>query len=245
VYLQDSPKTASWLKPEERAHLASHLDEEQVRADTKKVIPLKALIRTPGTFLLCASSFLVGLFLTAILFWMPQIASSSGLTGTIAGTSNLVVIPYAISASAMYLWSWNSDRTGEFARHVAAALGVAAIFLLLLPAIHSPGAGFIILSSAMAACYAGYAPFFALVMENFTPGLRASGVALVNAIASCGSAAGPMVLGLAGGRIDSPGSALLEILLGAGIAACAILMVRDEIAAAFRQLFSKCSLRHS
>jgi ACS family tartrate transporter-like MFS transporter len=228
VYLQDSPKDAAWLGGRERSWLVSRLDETRVQAETPLAIPFRQLVTTPGILLLCLCGFLVGLFLTSLLFWIPQIVNTSGLSRSITDTGLLVMIPYALSAGVMYAWSRHSDRLGERRWHVAAPLAVAAIFLILLSVAHSPLVGFILLSGAIASSYAAYAPFFVLTLETFSPGLRASGVALVNAIASVGSFAGPVLLGLAGGNIGSPGMTVLFLLLGIAIIICAALLVRND-----------------
>lgn len=226
VYLQDSPKDAAWLSGSQRAWLTSRLDEARVQKETPRAIPFRHLVATPGILLLCLTSFLVGLFLTSLLFWIPQIVNSSGLSGSIADTGILVMIPYALSVVVMYAWARHSDRFAERRWHVAAPLAVAAVFLILLSVPHTPLTGFILLSGAIAASYAAYAPFFVLVMDSLSPGLRASGVAMVNAIASVGSFAGPVLLGLAGGTIGSPGTVVLFLVLGIAILLCAVLLVR-------------------
>jgi ACS family tartrate transporter-like MFS transporter len=226
--LPDSPRSAAWLREPERAWLASRLDEEQVQRETPRAIPLRQLAVSPGILLLCLTSFLVGLFLTSLLFWIPQIVNSSGLTQSITETGILVMVPYALSVIVMYAWARRSDRLGERRWHVAAPLVVASVFLILLAVPHSALTGFILLSGAIAAAYAAYAPFFVLVMDTLSPGLRASGVAMVNAIASVGSFAGPVLLGLAGGTLGSPGTIALFFLLGVAIIACAFFLVRGN-----------------
>lgn len=227
VYLQDSPEDAAWLSGPQRAWLTSRLDEARVQKETPRAIPFRDLITTSGILLLCLTSFLVGLFLTSLLFWLPQIVNSSGLSGSIAETGILVMIPYALSVVVMYVWARRSDRLCERRWHVAVPLAVAAVFLILLSVPHTPLTGFILLSGAIAASYAAYAPFFVLVMDSLSPGLRASGVAMVNAIASVGSFAGPVLLGIAGGTIGSPGTVVLFLILGIAIIACAVLLVRN------------------
>jgi MFS transporter, ACS family, tartrate transporter len=228
VYLQDSPEDATWLRGPERAWLMSRLDEARVQKETPRAIPLRQLVTTPGIPLLCATSFLVGLFLTSLLFWIPQIINSSGLSGSITETGVLVMVPYVLSVVVMYLWARHSDRHSERRWHVAVPLAVASIFLVLLSVPHTALTGFILLSGAIAAAYAAYAPFFVLVMETVSPGLRASGVALVNAIASVGSFAGPVLLGITGGNLGSPGTVVLFLILGIAIVACAGLLVRKD-----------------
>jgi len=227
LYLQDSPKDAHWLSGSERSYLASRLEEGRVKEETPRNIPFRHLVRTPGIVLLCLCGFLVGLFLTSLLFWLPQIVNSSGFSGSVTETGFLVMIPYALSAVVMYLWSRRSDRLNERYWHVAIPLLVAAIFLILQLLPHSPLTGFLLLTGAIAASYAAYAPFFVLTMESLAPGLRASGVALVNAIASVGSFAGPVLLGLAGGTIGSPNTIALFLFLGISIIICAILLVQE------------------
>jgi MFS transporter, ACS family, tartrate transporter len=229
MYLQDSPQKATWLSGSEQSWLSSRLEGERVQKETPQKIPFRQLITTHGVALLCLTSFLVGLFLTSLLFWIPQMVNSSGLSRSLTETGLLVMVPYAISAGAMYLWSCHSDRLGERRWHVAVPLTVAAIFLILMSIPASPLIGFILLSGAIAASYAAYAPFFVLVLESFSPGLRASGVALVNAIASVGSFAGPVLLGFAGGNIGNPGATVLFLVLGIAIIACATLLIRKDL----------------
>jgi MFS transporter, ACS family, tartrate transporter len=235
VYLQDSPKDASWLSRDERVYLTSRLEEARVQKETPRAIPFRQLVTTPGIPLLCLCGFLVGLFLTSLLFWVPQIMNSSGLSHSITDTGLLVMVPYALSAGVMYLWSRRSDRLNERRWHVAVPLMVSAVFLVLLsvPRI-SPVVGFLLLSGAIAAGYAAYAPFFVLTMDTFAPGLRASGVALVNAIASVGSFAGPVLLGLAGGKTGTPAATALFLVLGIGIIMCGILLIRHDWRAGIR-----------
>ncbi len=154
--------------------------------------------------------------------------NTSGLSHSFIDTGLLVMISYALSAVVMYLWSRRSDRLNERQWHVAIPLSVAAIFLILFSLPHTSLIGFLLLTGAIAAGYAAFAPFFVLTMETLSPGLRASGVALVNAIASVGSFAGPVLLDWAGGKIDSPGTTALFLVLGIGIIICAVLLVRKD-----------------
>ena len=108
VVLPDLPEKAPWLTSDERAWLSSRLEGPQVCAGTEVSLPLRELAATPRVPLLCASSFLVGLFLTGLLFWMPQIIQNSGISRSFSDTALLVMLPYGISVLAMYLWSRHS-----------------------------------------------------------------------------------------------------------------------------------------
>jgi ACS family tartrate transporter-like MFS transporter len=224
VILPDLPEKASWLTKDERTWLSSRVEGAQVCAGTRVSLPLRELAATPRVFLLCASSFLVGLFLTGLLFWMPQIIQNSGISGSISDTALLVMLPYGISVIAMYLWSRHSDRQGERLRHVAFPAAFASVCLVVLSI--SPGmvAGFLLLSTAIVACYMAYAPFSALTVEAFPPALRACGVALVTTIASVGSILGPVLIGLGGGQLGG----LLTAALGSMLGICALFFIRSK-----------------
>jgi MFS transporter, ACS family, tartrate transporter len=222
VCLPELPEKAPWLLNEERAWLSARLDGKQVHDETPARIPFCRLFRIPMVPILCTAAFLVGLFLTGLLFWIPQLIQSSGLSGSLAETGLLVMIIYGLSAIVMYLWSRHSDRARERRRHVAIPFVFATVFLVALALPHGgTGIGLLLLTGSIAACYAAYAPFFALTLELFPPGLRASGTALVNTIASAGAFFGPVLFGLAGGQIGSPGTLLLFSLLGIALIVCA------------------------
>jgi len=226
LILPDLPGKAKWLSGAERTWLSARLEGVQVCTGTKVSLPFRELAAIPRVPLLCASAFLVGLFLTGLLFWIPQIVQNSGISRSFSDTGLLVMIPYGISVVAMYLWSRHSDRQGERLRHVAIPFVLAAGFLILLFFSHGMIAGFLILTGAIVACYMAYAPFFALAIETFSPALRACGIALVNTVASVGSLLGPVLFGLGGGQMTSTITAALCLLLGIGLAGCAFLLVR-------------------
>jgi MFS transporter, ACS family, tartrate transporter len=138
------------------------------------------------------------------------------------------MIVYGVSACVMYFWSRHSDRQGERRLHVAIPFVFATVFLIALALPHGGIViGFLLLAGSIAACYAAYAPFFALTLEIFPPALRASGTALVNTIASVGAFFGPVIFGLAGGQIESPLSLLLLSMLGIALLVCAVLIARE------------------
>jgi len=225
VVLPDLPEKASWLTRRERAWLSARLEGSQVCTGTRVSLPLRELASTPRFPLLCMSSFVVGLFLTGLLFWMPQIIQNSGISGSFSDTALLVMLPYGISVIAMYLWSCHSDQKGERLRHVAVPAAFAAVFLILLSV--SPGmvAGYGMLCLAIIGCYMAYAPFSTLTVETFPPALRACGVALVTTIASVGSFLGPILIGFFGGQIRGP----LTAILGIALAGCSFLLIRSGV----------------
>ena len=229
IVLPDFPEKAAWILPSEKTWLSARLEGVQVQARATWAIPFRQLVMTPEIPLLCMSAFLVGLFLTGLLFWIPRIVQVSGLSGSFTDTGLLVMIPYTISAIAMYAWSRHSDLREERRRHVAIPFVIASAFLFLLSAFHEPLPGFLFLTGAITACYAAYAPFFAITIEAFPQDLRAGGIALVNTVASVGAFLGPVLFGLAGGRIDSYLATGLFLVLGGSLTCCAVLLVYRNV----------------
>jgi ACS family tartrate transporter-like MFS transporter len=227
IVLPDLPEKASWLTREEQAWLSARVEGTRVCAETRISLPLRELAATPRVPLLCASSFLVGLFLTGLLFWIPQIIQNSGISRSFSDTALLVMLPYGVSVIAMYGWSRHSDRQGERLRHVAIPAAFASFFLVMLPVSTGMVAGFLLLSGAIVACYMAYAPFSVLTIETFPPALRACGIALVNTIASVGSFLGPVLFGLGGGQLGSPLTTALGLALGIALGGCAFLLIRS------------------
>jgi ACS family tartrate transporter-like MFS transporter len=228
VVLPDLPDRAAWLSLEEKAWLAERLEGAQVSKESAGPVPFRQLVATPTVPLLCAGAFLVGLFLTGLLFWIPQIIQASGLSRSLTETGLLVMIPYGISAVGMYYWSRHSDRQGERVWHVVVPWIAAAVLLIVLSVPLAAGISYILLTGAIVACYACYAPFFVITVENFPPSLRASGTALVNTVASVGAFLGPVLFGLTGGKIGGSLSLFLFPALGLALIACAVFFIRKK-----------------
>lgn len=88
------------------------------------------MVTFPGISLMCVSSFLVGLFLTGLLFRMPRIVQSSGRSSSPGQTGLLVMIPYLLSVIVMYAGSRHSDASDDRHIHGAVPFVFAAVFLV-------------------------------------------------------------------------------------------------------------------
>ena len=73
--LPDHPSTATWLTPGERDQLAAALNQGRGNAKTPSLgASLKAVVRRPHTWALCALYFLVNVLTYAIMFFLPVCA---------------------------------------------------------------------------------------------------------------------------------------------------------------------------
>src|SRR5215831_4702345 len=217
-YLNDRPETTHWLTPAERDWLVETLTAE------RKACLLKPDIRVALTdihvwklgviFLLVAAGFY------GYSFWAPLVIKS--LTGL--GNFEVGLVLSAISALTilgMLLNSYNSDRTGERAIHIAVPLLVMGVGLVGYALLHQPVLAIIALALVPLGHCASFGPFWSMPTQFLTGPAAAAGIALVTMIANVGGFAGPALIGVLKTRTGT--HALAFLLLG-GLAVIASLL---------------------
>jgi MFS family permease len=176
--LTDGPRSAAWLKPEERDLLEARLASERKPARSGKGELLR-LVRNPyawGLMLVCSGASST---LAALGVWQPQLLKSFGLTSFDAGMINAV--PYGVSLLLMLWWSHRSDRSGERRWHTALPLIViAAGFASLLATTGSLLLTVILLTLIMVAYTSFKGPFWAFTSERLSPAAAAAGFGAIN-----------------------------------------------------------------
>jgi ACS family tartrate transporter-like MFS transporter len=194
--LTDTPERAAWLAPAERRWLTERLAEERAAQEAVRRFTLREALTNGAVWTLGLTYFgaVVGLY--ALGFWLPQIIKGLGNDLTNFEVGLTTVVPYAIAAVVMVLWSAHSDRTGERRWHFALAGLVAAIALAASGALHGfPLASLIALTVAAAGIYATLPVFWTLPTALLTGTAAAAGIALVNSIGNVGGFVGPTLLG--------------------------------------------------
>jgi ACS family tartrate transporter-like MFS transporter len=126
VYLPDSPETATWLKPEERAWIQARIEKERVELAAGSRTTLKESVSSGRVWACAAIYFALVMSVYGVTFWLPQIIKTfSAMSDFTVGM--ISVIPWLAAAIGMVLISKHSDRSGERRRHVtASALAGAA-----------------------------------------------------------------------------------------------------------------------
>ncbi|GBF98121.1 hypothetical protein Rsub_10868 [Raphidocelis subcapitata] len=161
---------------------------------------------------ICGSawSLLFGMATQAFNYFTPMVVASmqdGGLAGP-AGAARtpradrtavlLSAVPFAAAAAAQAAVAWSSQRSGERRLHTAAAFGVSAASLLLLPlplARGAPGAAFAVLVVAAAAAFAGTGPNLSWKNAMLAPEDRLLAMPVMVAVTSLGGFAGPFAVG--------------------------------------------------
>eukprot|EP00873_Tetraselmis_striata_P027552 jgi/Tetstr1/447816/TSEL_035146.t1 len=248
--LPDSPATASFLTPVERQWLQAKLAQQAARAPGA---PGKAFAR-PGlgrirrgctgmcgwrVWYIGAVWLLVECSLYGILFWSNKLiqsfvrlggsggrqAASTCLSGTTVKVSLLSVIPFGAAAATMLWVAARSKARNERRFHTAVPVFVAAMAMLMMPALEMIVRGylsFVAMTAAASGIWAVHGPLLSWPATFLVGSDAAGGYALINSLGSLGGFVGPVLIGamsqMNGGSYDEAmyllsGGLLLAALL--------------------------------
>jgi ACS family tartrate transporter-like MFS transporter len=198
--LPSRPVDALFLAPDEKNWLTAELAREAQEKTGEHSIPAMRALAHPRVWHLAAAAFGFDIGLYAMSFYMPQTVKSlsSGYSNTTVGI--LVMIPHLAGLVAMILVSRSSDHRQERRYHAAIPLVAGGVALLLLGSTSSPFFSIALWSFVAMGIYSFFGPFFSIPSRFLTGFSAASGIALINSVASLGGFVGPSVIGaMAGG----------------------------------------------
>lgn len=189
--LPESPETAPWLTAEEAALVTSKLNAENV----KKRASFGEALKSPLLWLLMAICLLFNIGNYGLIFWLPTIIASTGMTSPWE-IALLTAIPYTVACIVMNRNAAHAERTGERRWHTAAPLGVAAVAMWMVTIFsdNTPIA-MIFLTFGVTGVMSTLSMFWGLPGRILTGVAAAGGVALINSAASLAGLIGPTLMG--------------------------------------------------
>ncbi len=193
-YMTDRPAQASWLPTDEKGWLVETMDAElAAKAGIASHSPWRGLV-DPRVLALSMIYFGTSAGLYTLGIWAPQIIKQLGVSTMTVGLLNMV--PPTVSVLAMYLWSRNSDRTGERSWHVVIACLAAAVGLFL--AGWSTGLIGVILTLTLVNIGISSAkpPLWSMPTLFLSGPAAAAGIATINSIGNLGGFVGPTMIGV-------------------------------------------------
>ena len=128
VLLTDRPMDAQWLRPEQRSWLQQRLDAEQSQRESVHRFELGETMSNPRVWLLTAVYFGQNVSGYGLLFFLPTIVKSFGVSTIMNGVVS--AIPFVFAAVAMIYWSLRSDRSGARTMYVASACLLSGVALM-------------------------------------------------------------------------------------------------------------------
>ena len=214
--LADRPQTADWLTPLEKTALTEMLDaepRERVREGMLEAFKDRRVV----VCALVQFGFTIGSY--GILFWLPQVLKTSGLSDL--NVSLLTAIPYAFATVAMIVWALAVDASGKKIGNLAVTCGLGAVGLVISVLTGSLAVGLAGLTIALVGITSARAIFWTIPTRFLTGVGAASGLALINSIGVMGGYFGPELMGL---LKDATGGYLAGLLTMAGILALSTLL---------------------
>jgi ACS family tartrate transporter-like MFS transporter len=220
--LSERPRSAKWLREEEREALEAELEDAHPMEDAHRGKALKIVLRDWRVWLIgfCGLCLLGAHY--AQNFFLPEILH--GLTGVSAAKIGyLIAVAGAAGAVMMIVNGIHSDRTGERRWHVVVPVVLIAL-LTLWAGLHLQGwTAAIVLLMVFSVFFAAQAPWVAITTELFCGERAALAIATVNMCCIAGGFLGPYWMGwmreLTGGYAVGLGSLCVPwLMMAAGIA---------------------------
>jgi MFS transporter, ACS family, tartrate transporter len=219
-YLTDKPADAGWLSEDERRWLTERLAaEERQREAARHYSVLQALLN-PRVLALSLVYFGAVAANYGLSFFLPQIVKAFGMSNLETGF--VAAIPYAVGVVGIVLWGRHSDVKLERRFHTGFAIFVAAAGLAVAAFLNDPTAKMLAFSVAGFGIFGCLPVFWTLPTAFLSGAAAAGGIAIINSIGNLAGFAGPSVMGMVK---DSTGSFTGGLLLLAGVAVVAVVIV--------------------
>ena len=123
VLLTDRPKDAAWLRPEQRTWLQQRLDSEQSQRESVHRFEFGETMRNARVWMLTLVYFGQNVSGYGLLFFLPTIVKSFGVSTLMNGVVSAV--PFVFAAVAMIYWSLPFRQVGR--AHDVCRLGLPAV----------------------------------------------------------------------------------------------------------------------
>jgi len=219
-YLTDKPADAEWLSDDERRWLVDRLAaEERQREAARHYSVLQALLN-PRVLALSLVYFGAVAANYGLSFFLPQIVKAFGLSNLQTGF--VAAIPYAVGVVAIVWWGRRSDAKLERRFHTGFAIFVAAGGLAAGAFLNDPTAKMVAFSVAAFGIFGSLPVFWTLPTAFLSGAAAAGGIAIINSIGNLAGFVGPSVMGVVK---DSTGSFTDGLLVLAGVALAALVIV--------------------
>lgn len=219
--IRDHPREAKWISAEEKSFLEATLKKEAEQRELPQAkVSWFAVLAQPSLFVMVAVCFLFNCAAYGCMTFFTDRLKDQGFTKLQYGF--LFAVPYIITAGAMTLNSWHSDKTHERRGHASIAYFISGLSLILSVVFSGHfWLAYALLCLAIPGPFVALAPFWAIPTETL-PGIVV-GVAMgvINAFGNLGGYAGQKMVGRVLKEYHTTAPAF--VALGAGMLVCAAL----------------------
>ena len=237
LVLTDRPAQAKFLTDAEKGWLTAKLAAERSAKEAVRKFSLMEGFFDPKVLLLALNYFGIVVASLGILFFVPQIIKSIGVTDNMT-VGWLTMIPYISGGIGLVGWGLVSDRMNERRWNLLAACAVSAIGLIIAGLTIGSWWAMVGLSIATFGFYGSKGPFWSMPPMFMTGTAAAASIAWINSIGNLGGFFGPWYVGVIKDLTDSYAGGLygLAFLCVISAVVCALFLDIPDPAAAERRL---------
>ena len=193
--LTDQPAQATFLTAEEKAWLSAKLaSERQAKEAVRKFSLLQGMFDVK-VLLLALNYFGIVVASLGVLFFVPQIIKSIGVTSNMT-VGWLTMIPYISGGIGLVVWGIISDRMNERRWNLLGACAVSTIGLIIAGMTMGSWWAMVGLSIATFGFYGSKGPFWSMPPMFLTGTAAAASIAWINSMGNLGGFFGPWYVGV-------------------------------------------------
>jgi ACS family tartrate transporter-like MFS transporter len=193
--LTDKPEQAKFLTREEKDWLAAKLLAERKAKEAVKVFTFWQSLFDFKVLMLALNYFGIVVASLGILFFVPQIIKSIGVTSNMT-VGWLTMIPYISGGIGLVVWGRISDRMNERRWNLLGACVVSAVGLTIAGLTMGTWWSMVGLSIATFGFYGSKGPFWSMPPMFLTGTAAAASIAWINSLGNLGGFFGPWYVGV-------------------------------------------------
>jgi MFS transporter, ACS family, tartrate transporter len=193
--LTDKPEQAKFLTADEKAWLSKKLKAERAAKEAVRTFSIWQGLFDPKVLLLALNYFGIVVASLGILFFVPQIIKSIGVSSNM-NVGWLTMIPYISGGVGLIVWGRISDRMHERRWNLLAACVVSAAGLIMAGLTIGTWWAMVGLSIATFGFYGSKGPFWSMPPMFMTGTAAAASIAWINSIGNLGGFFGPWYVGV-------------------------------------------------
>jgi MFS transporter, ACS family, tartrate transporter len=195
LVLTDRPAQAKFLTDEEKRWLTARLASERAAKEAVRKFSLMEGFFNPKVLLLALNYFGIVVASLGILFFVPQIIKSIGVTDNMT-VGWLTMIPYISGGIGLVGWGLLSDRMNERRWNLLAACVVSAVGLVIAGLTIGSWWAMVGLSIATFGFYGSKGPFWSMPPMFMTGTAAPASIAWINSLGNLGGFFGPWYVGV-------------------------------------------------
>jgi sugar phosphate permease len=227
--VSSTPKDARWLTDSEKTVLSKSLSTPEKPQPAFKRFKQAATDKRVWILGFILSTNYIGIY--AVIFWMPTILKSTGVTD-IAAVGVLSSIPWVAAVAATIILGIYCDRSQAHRRILVIGMIIAAAGLVISITTGNQTVATLAGISVAAAFFTATGPIIWTITNLQLNGMAAAaaGIALINTVGSVGSFLGPYVMGLGQDWTGNTVTPLLFIATVAVIGALVAMTLKQRTA---------------